>query len=124
MMLAKQYQDEQNALAFEQLRALLDQVPAGISEQHEMKLIVGSEAQAELLRQELTDMGYADFGVEVAASLPVASREWTPAMPAGKEAAWHAQQPKHSAQFTKSQPSAKARKAARKRAKAGRRASR
>lgn len=41
-----------------------------------------------------------------------------------KEAAWRAQQPRHRSEFTKSQPSAKARKAARKRAKAGRKASR
>jgi hypothetical protein len=41
-----------------------------------------------------------------------------------KEAAWRAQQPRHQSQFTKSQPSAAARKKARRRAKAGRKASR
>jgi hypothetical protein len=41
-----------------------------------------------------------------------------------KEEAWRAQQPRHRSPFTKSQPSAKARKAARKRAKAGRKATR
>ncbi|MGI4867086.1 MAG: hypothetical protein ACRYFZ_24425 [Janthinobacterium lividum] len=42
----------------------------------------------------------------------------------GKGAAWRAQQPRHRSLFTKSQPSAKARKLARRRAKAGRKASR
>lgn len=92
------------------------------------QLVVANETMAGIVHSLLAERGHDNIDVVVAAALPTAkTREedyWTPKMMAGKEAAYRAQQPRHSSTYTKAQPTAKARKAARKRAKAGRRASR
>lgn len=96
-MIAKSYLAEEYAHAYEQIAALESAKGYGCS-----------------------DMPAPDFDCD-----GNTRSAWTPTRAEAKAAAYRAQQPRHLAEYTKSaQPSTKARKAARRRAKAGRKASR
>jgi hypothetical protein len=128
-----------DALAFfdrvkrESDRQLFDQVDKALESitdfesPEKLRLMVGNEEDAQAIREYLVEHGHSTIEVKVAAPLSTSQRgnyQWTPAMSDAKAAAWDAQQPRHSSAFTKSQSSPKARKAARRRAKAGRKAAR
>jgi hypothetical protein len=129
------YPSPSAAAALEQLandpyRAELEQVDAALAarpaEGQQMRLMVGSAGLAAAVVRHLALLTVHDVEVQVAGQPAPAYKPeyWTPAMAEAKAAAWDAQQPRHSSAFTKSQPSPKARKAARRRARAGRKASR
>jgi hypothetical protein len=123
------------AAALEQLandpyQAELAQVDAVLAARppdgQQVRLMVGSSGLAAAVVRHLALLNVHDVDVQVAGEPAPAYKPeyWTPAMAEAKEAAWDYQQPRHRSPFTKSQASPKARKAARRRARAGRKASR
>ena len=121
----------------EYVEQLLKQYPPDLLEEDgHMQLVVANETMAGMVRSFLVERGHENIKVVVAAPLSDCVPEprnvgnyWTPAIAEAKAAyaASHdalGQRVRHHSQFTKAQPTPKARKAARKRAKAARRASR
>jgi hypothetical protein len=122
-------------LRLDSMRQLFDQVDKALESivhfeaPEKLRLMVGNEEDAQGIREYLAKRGHSTIEVKVAGPLPehftykapeVTACSWT----TSKEAAWDAQQPRHRSPFTKSQSSPKTRKAARRRAKAGRKATR
>lgn len=132
----EQLKKEAFAAELRQVDALLEARGQSLRQAPErLKLMVGDAETAAVIRQYLAERGHGSIDVEVAGAIDCyggpnpeyykASPEpWTKAMTYGKKMAWESQQPRHSSQFTKSQLSTKAKKAARKRAKAGRKSAR
>lgn len=128
--------EESDAKLKADIDAILAQVTPALAETPErLQLAVSTEEMAVTVREHLAERGHGNIDVIVANPLDdIVSRGntgnyWTPEMSAAKLAYANAydalgQRVRHHSKFTKSQPNAKARKATRKRAKAGRRASR
>jgi hypothetical protein len=117
-------------LAAEPYKGELEQVDLALAartdKMQRMCLIVGNQGLAAAVVRHLAMLEVNDVNVQVAGQPAPAYKPeyWTPAMAEAKTVAWDAQQPRHSSAYTKPQTSTKARKAARKRAKAGRKAAR
>jgi len=133
----RQLRRDSFAAELKQVDALLEARGDGLCQKPErLKLMVGNAETAGVIREYLAERGHGSVDVEVASPIDAyggpnvnyyKTKEadyWTQHEADAKAAAWDAQQPRHSSRFTKSQPSTKARKAARKRAKAGRKANR
>jgi hypothetical protein len=106
----------------------VDNLLAARMEPHQpMVLMVGEASMAQRIARHLSMCDVTDVEVQVAAQPgPVYQPEyWTPAMAEAKAAYWDAQQPRHRSTYTHTTPpTTKARKAARRRARAGRKANR
>ena len=100
--------------------------PDMLEENGRLRLVVGNATLAGVVRGLLKARGHNHVDVVVAtpATLAGKSGAWTPTMASSIKASLATQQPRHSGRLTKTQPSTKARKAARKQSKAGRKAAR
>lgn len=115
--------------AFAAELAQVDALLADRPEPHQpMRLVVAGRSMAERITCHLAELEVIDVEVQPAPPLPSSQRgnyQWTPAMAEAKAAAWDTQQPRHGSSYTHTTPpTTKARKAARRRARAGRKASR
>jgi hypothetical protein len=100
--------------------------PDMLEDDGRLRLVVANETLARVVRGLLDARGRTDIDVEVAAPVPAATyapERWTPEMARAKEA-YGRQVHHHHRGPAHTPPTTKARKAARKRAKAGRKASR
>jgi hypothetical protein len=119
-------------LANEPYRAELAQVDAALEaradKMQRIRLVVGDHYLAAAVTRHLAERKVDEVEVQVASSAkPTMMQHGIPIaldMPDVKKGYWDSIQPRHCSLYTKSQSSPKARKAARKRAKAGRKAAR